>query len=126
MEKISLKMDLHLIYEDWQMLLKENSLCSDEQFLSCMSEHIKKLHDHTLQDKTNSEEITQLIRYLLDTTLGAPFVSEQSFYQASLNYSSQEPKTSDLHKILSQMIKFSTKIDNQFLKMFHSLESCVN
>lgn len=119
-----LKEDIHHIHKDWEKLLSQKALASDQVFLSSMAKHIKTLNEDCMAAKQmpELEKTASLIQHLIATPVGAPFVTEKTMLEAAMIFHSQKPTVSDLSDILKHMVKYTPKINNQLLLIFDSFE----
>lgn len=68
------------------------------------------------------EEGASLIVYLLTSTMGAPFVSITSLFEAADQFLDQQPEKSSLKILLTQFIRCQRQISVPYLKNFKQLE----
>jgi hypothetical protein len=113
--------DLERLIQDFQQLKQSPSLCRDPRFLCRMATDLKQLsHDAALGLRISTlKKKARLIRHLLTTPFGAPYVSRMTFLEAADIFSEQEPRHSDLANLLQNSLTYGCKFEKQIRSLIN-------
>lgn len=116
----TLKADLLVLHDDWEVLLRQDALLKDGKFLKKIATDILKLDtDATLAKKESSlKEQAEVLHYALSTPWGAPFIGETTLLDAANTFHEDHPETALMH-LLSDFLKYGHK---QKVPLFDVLE----
>lgn len=99
--------DLHALHDDWEILLKQDTMLKDSKFLEKIAADIKKLDSDATQalEISSLKEQADVVHYALSTPWGAPFIGETTLLEAAKNYKADNPESALMH-LLSDFLKY--------------------
>ena len=114
----SFKEHLDIIKKEMLFLFQRGHLAKDAKFLRKMAINIKQLHFDVKKTDKSSEHREQAVEveHFLSTPIGAPFVSPITLLQAADSFSEQNPKESDLSRLLEDFAKYGKHYASQLLR----------
>lgn len=106
--------------KDWLALISRSHLAKNPQFLRRMAINVKHLHYDAIQLKQTIEFQSRVsqIEHFLSTPLGAPFVTKVTLVKAAYLFSEQDPRDSDLSRILEEFSHYGACFPMQLLSLF--------
>ncbi|MBX9743728.1 MAG: hypothetical protein K2X08_00785 [Chlamydiales bacterium] len=116
----NLKKNLIILKKEIDNLLVSPELANQPKFLRRIALSILEIAYCAKQAKTFKDQAVnaEQIEHFLTTPLGAPFVAKTTLATAALNFSEQDPLTSDLHEILREIAAYGPKFTLQLLRIF--------
>ena len=121
----SVREDLKSFHQDWNAFAKHPESLKTPELLKSFSEDILKIYQDAIKlEKLHAlKEESDLVKYILTTSWGAPFVEEANLLSAAKTFLANPKKDSDLSHLLKDFANFSNVFHNQLYCVLEDFES---